>query len=1068
MFRRTIRFVIVLAALVASYQAYVLFAVPLMDPPLAVPKPSAKPSRPSDPNGATRYQQLLSNYFPKDHWTQTRPPKVFASSDEKAMLVLDDYKRYAEQRVNNERFTQVDISTFALLVFPTPPRAGILPPRDAFILEAPQGAKLKFDDFRPELGRIGQITGGQFPGRITIRSDMREPGPEDDLLIETSDLQMNTKLLYSLSPVRFRMGPNVGGGRELEISFLIDEHLQPKDSKLKISGIDTLEIRRDVKMRMQLEADGLLPGDDAKAGPPAPGGNEQGAQRNSDALPIEATCSGSFTFDFVRYVATLDRDVDLRQINANGPGDQLFCNKLDVYFAPRSSSSSEPQPVIVDPSKRQQRDLGRLEPVAVEASGHPVVVNSPQKNARARGDRIQIALKEQRVRVAGAREATLVYGPNVLQAPMIDYQHPQRDSATPIGRFRATGAGTLQYVPDPTRPDQVLQATWQTMVDLGRENGQPVLTLEGRPQFAFTATGALIADHMKIYLHELLQNEDAAKSNAANGAAPQDAALNAGGIPLSLNANDGKMQIIPDRLRAHGNVEIQSPRMVGRTGELNVIFKAEPTAVAAAADNVQSADTPAAKPAESLAEKLSRGIAAGPLQQVFQLSSDKMKLDVAIKGPTASPTTLSCDGNVVFREVLPPGAKEQPMEITGTQLIVDRLDSTPYITLKGGKAAGITNRGPDRAQLSGRGVTMNINVLEIDARENRMWSDGAGTATLLVTRALDGQATATPFPLDLTWQGGLQFDGTTMLFDRDVEVAGADDRMQCDRLLAKLNTKIEFGAGIDQRAIDVAEIHCDGGVTINHLTRDTVGVTSHERVQIASLSINQQTGAIAGAGPGVIRSTRFGDGLAALGAGANSAAPRFVAPPPDAGAKLHYLQVDFLGGLTGNIITRELTFREQVRTVYGPVDSWEQELDGNRPETLPPESMRLSSDAMRINEDPIAVRNAAVAVNGEKPAIGPIQFRADGNVVIEGQEPGRGPFHARADVARYEQAKDTFVLEGGRTPATLTRAGNQSSPYSARSIFFNRSTGDYHVKDVQPLEITPEDWDSARRPEKLK
>ena len=145
-------------------------------------------------------------------------------------------------------------------MFPTPPREGITPPRDAIILEAPQGAQLKFDDFRPELGRIGQITGGQFPGRITIRSDMREPGPEDDLLIETADLEMNTKLLYTSSPVRFRMGQNVGGGRELEIRFLADEHVQPNDQGLKIAGIDSLEIRRDVQMRLQLETDSLLPG----------------------------------------------------------------------------------------------------------------------------------------------------------------------------------------------------------------------------------------------------------------------------------------------------------------------------------------------------------------------------------------------------------------------------------------------------------------------------------------------------------------------------------------------------------------------------------------------------------------------------------------------------------------------------------------------------------------------------------------------------------------------------------------------------------------------------------------
>jgi hypothetical protein len=1068
MVKRIFRSLAVFAALIAAYQAYVLLAVPLMDPPLAVKKGTTKPPfpRPADANPVTQYQLLLSNYFPKDHWSQTRPPKVFASSDEKAMLVLDDYKRYAETRVNDERFTQVDISTFALLVFPTPPREGILPPRDAIILEAPQGAKLKFDDFRPELGRIGQITGGQFPGPIIIRSDMREPGPDDDLLVETADLRMNTKLLYSMSPVRFRMGKNVGGGRELEISFLIDEHVQPKERRLKISGIDTLEIRRDVHMRMQLETASLLPGGDKQTGSRADGGNESGnaERRNEDSLPVEATCSGSFTFDFVRYVATLDRDVDLRQINANGPGDQLFCNKLDVYFASKPSPSAEPQPVIVDPSKRQQRDLGRLEPVAVEASGHPVVVNSPRHDARARGDRIQIGLKDQRVRLAGAREATLVFGTNMLQAPVIDYQHPRRDSATPIGRFRATGAGALQYIPDPSKPEQVLRAAWQTMVDLGRENGQPVLTLEGRPHFVFAATGALTADHLKIYLHELHQKDAAAKGEALQRAAK------AGGIPISVDAGDGNVQITPDRIIARGNVDIQSPRMIGRTGELNVIFKPDSAAIADAAAGQQAADTPTEKPAESLAEKLTRGISAGPLQQVFQLSSDKMTLDVAIKGPTASPTTLSCDGNVVFREVLPPGAKEQPMEIMGTQLIVDRLDSTPYITLKGGKAAGVTNSGPDKAQLSGRGVTMNINLLEIDARENRMWSDGAGTATLLVTRALDGQATATPFPLDLTWQGSLQFDGSTMLFDRDVVVAGADDRMQCDRLLAKLNTKIVFGAGIDQRAIDVSEIHCDGRVTINHLTRDAGGVTSHERVELASLSINQQTGAIQGAGPGVIRSTRFGDGLAALASPQNPAAPPLVTPPPAAvGAKLHFLRVNFRRGLSGNLVTRELTFKEDVQAVYGPVDAWEQELDASRPEGLPPEAMTLASDEMRINEDPIASRTGTIPPNGQKKTIGFVQFKATGNVRIDGHEPTRGPFSAQADEASYEQAKDTFVLQGsGRTKATLWWPGIKNSSASAKSIRYVRSTGDYKVLEFGPIEFSREDLENARRPATVK
>jgi hypothetical protein len=256
-------------------------------------------------------------------------------------------------------------------------------------------------------------------------------------------------------------------------------------------------------------------------------------------------------------------------------------------------------------------------------------------------------------------------------------------------------------------------------------------------------------------------------------------------------------------------------------------------------------------------------------------------------------------------------------------------------------------------------------------------------------------------------------------------------------------------------------------VAINHLTRDAVGVTSHERVQLGSLSINQQTGAIHGTGPGVIRSTRFGEGLAALAGAQKPAGPPQVVPPPGAaGNKLHFLRVDFRHSLAGNLVTRELKFIGNVQAVYGPVDAWEQELNVNQPELLPPEAMMLSSDEMRLSEDPVAARTMANQTPEQKKAIGFIQFKATGNVRIDGQEPTRGPFSAQADVASYEQAKDTFILEGGRAPATLF--WSNGSPKSARSIRFVPSTGDYQIIQFQPAEFTREEIESAQRPAAVK
>jgi len=61
--------------------------------------------------------------------------------------------------------------------------------------EVPEGARLWFD--QPlDLGRgkIGRLKSGQFDGPVTIRSDCKEPGPEDDLLIVTHDTRDAAKL----------------------------------------------------------------------------------------------------------------------------------------------------------------------------------------------------------------------------------------------------------------------------------------------------------------------------------------------------------------------------------------------------------------------------------------------------------------------------------------------------------------------------------------------------------------------------------------------------------------------------------------------------------------------------------------------------------------------------------------------------------------------------------------------------------------------------------------------------------------------------------------------------------
>jgi hypothetical protein len=220
--------------------------------------------------------------------------------------------------------------------------------------------------------------------------------------------------------------------------------------------------------------------------------------------------------------------------------------------------------------------------------------------------------------------------------------------------------------------------------------------------------------------------------------------------------------------------------------------------------------------------------------------------------------------------------------------------------------------------------------------------------------------------------------------------------------------------------------------------------------------VNQQTGAISGTGPdGVIRSTHFANqlpGLATPGAAAQAL--------PKGNAKLHFLRVDFQEGLEGNIYLREIKFKTRVRTIYGPVDAWEQELDANRPELLPPDTLTLTSNELRINEDTMAANHRArdlSQVSGTP--LGPVQMTADGNVRIDGQSPKQGMFAATAERVSYTQSKEQFILEGSnRMPATLWHRDpvtGQQIDNSAGKIIYNRLTGQAQWDTVRAFEFTP-------------
>ena len=78
-------------------------------------------------------------------------------------------------------------------------------------------------------------------------------------------------------------------------------------------------------------------------------GNVAGRLRGGSEVNV--TCQGPFRFDFQKSVATLEDRVDIVHNNLDGPGDQLNCDRLQIYFrtsAEKAAAASSDPPAATN------------------------------------------------------------------------------------------------------------------------------------------------------------------------------------------------------------------------------------------------------------------------------------------------------------------------------------------------------------------------------------------------------------------------------------------------------------------------------------------------------------------------------------------------------------------------------------------------------------------------------------------------------------------------------------------------------------------------------------------------
>jgi hypothetical protein len=1032
MFVRLKRTATSFVVMVGVFWVYRLIAEPLIEP--AVVEKRVPAATPEERAAAMLKRQnrlgIYARFFPEGSWERDNPI-ILENGNSK--LLLRDY--------TNRPDGQIELNPCTVIHLPDGETDGN-DHRRVIILQAPQ-AVLQFDGpVNLNQTTNARLLGGKLNGPVTIQSGATKPEGGDDFVVTTHDVVMDDNIISTPNPVDFRFGASVGHGRELRMLLLPSAEPTGKRRGPDIGGVQTIQLLHDVEMHLQTGAAGFLPGDqpqnDSLA---AAGANSRSGGANRNNPPVDIRCQGPFEFDPVNNVATFHDSVTaLRPAKIAGPEDQLNCERLSVFFAPRDDSKTAPKNVAPENSEKGQAPsnstnggMPRLEPKKFEAEGNPVIIRAPSNSLEA-------------------------------QARTISYQPDAADRW--LGNMDSLGPGWLT-IASPTDPTSRFEARWSQEMKMRPQEENHVISVIGDALVRSTKQGELRGNAIHMWLFEIPPEKLAASG-------PQSGPGGRGNA-----SNDASARIHPVKMMAEGNVQIDSPELSGNVKRLETWFHdiaAAPAgnrfAVGGAPQRGDRRGSPLGfqptDPQNPAARRTHYEIKQGDLLQTTMGYLPRS----AVEQASAPLEEATITGNVWFVETPTAQTQEQPLDIHGDKLHLEHADTNPQVAVFGRPA-----------QVVARGMTLIGQNVQLDRGANRLWIDGVGQMTIADDQPTAANNRVAPKAADqsgdlfaghgtrvIDWQGRMIFDGRTARFERDVVARQIEpEQTQTVRtplLEATFERPIDFNAprlpqGAGERP-QIELLFCHGDVWLERRETKNGNLSALDRLdRICDLRINRITGelnaVVAGPEPGRFVSWSYGSPMQlsnrpGVGTAANRTKnpvgpasftdvgrqprPRPAtngAPPGDIGdtaevKQINYSYVQFQQGITGNVLPdrRELTFRDQVRSIFGPVPTWDSQLDVDVQE-LAPGDVSMSCEQLTVNREVNAPNDNS---SGE--------MTASGNTLIEGRQPEGDAFTARAPSVKYVRSKKMLVLSGeGRNFAHLdsqSQMGGAVQHLSAREI----------------------------------
>ncbi len=482
--------------------------------------------------------------------------------------------------------------------------------RQAVVMRTPQYAEIEFDG-EVSFSRFPfpNIKSGKLLGKVWIDSDMKEPGPQDNLHLETENVVFTESpaltTISTLKDVFFRWGINSGEGSVLRIDLArADPKSKASPKELKRLQFDSL---RRLNMFLPEKNDSMV----LAAAPPKPAIPAPRTESRIPPLPpqqplpplaadstrqmsipldgvatLDIQCRREFVFvpgeTKGDWIASFWGNVLAVRTNSDGSSDQITGEELRIVFSPKKpdpSVKSEPNTKTTVEKKGSNVGLGSMEPILFTVRGKMGFDNQPPEPARLTskrnggvvmvGDQLQYDLEKNQFyleteKVAGASKEVFLF----LQDNRYVFRSTQgffytMDPNGGIGKLTSSSPGNLQGTMGEGPERKNISATWNAlqMEPDKFDPKQMVVQMDGGVLFEMQGFGKMKAEKFILWCFV----------TQGTGATPLKA-KSPKGEPDSLSAL-GNGSLTPDRAMVLGKVHFENENGTCDVNRMDIFFE---------------------------------------------------------------------------------------------------------------------------------------------------------------------------------------------------------------------------------------------------------------------------------------------------------------------------------------------------------------------------------------------------------------------------------------------------------------------------------------------------------------